>query len=720
MRQRIYLYIGDELVDIDDTSFILLNFSREEMTNPTAYLNSWSQTITLPNTENNNAILGHYYRLDRRTVGSGGTGVNFSALKRTPFRLYDDTGVILMRGYIKLESAEEKGFTISLFGGLGKFFFDLTYTSGGSKLTMADCKYQYTGTYYAANAIYIRCARSAVLNAWGALRYGAPSSGQQYDIINFAPCLNGTVYPFKFDTHKAAYRPGSGTNIYPNLYTTKTEGGRTYDPYNSGHTILLEFGNKHNEWEMQDLRSYCQRPLFSLRKMMEGIQKYASDLGYTLTYDPDWWNDDNIYVARVWMTLPFVDRDNMSDVDLGMMTVADYLRGTKSPAEYLIAIAKTFGFVFETSPDGQTIQMRMRQSFYWNKTLDLTDRIDVNSIKVKPYDIDARFYDWQVEMAGMFCDAYEQTYGRKYGSLRLDTGYDFDNNVKQVTSLPWKGCADVEDINENYQVIVGTADPDYGTATNYLFKLAFSDTVKWNLYYADPDSGGEIKSFEPDPYDNFGGMFYNSAAGREGAMWLPLPELHDADGKAFVEEGVLLFYEGMSDTPTFKSGGLTITSVDFHLSDDNSEMLAVNGGVPCWEISLPGSGANVTAISWIPTFRRWHFNGGTMQMSLDWGDPLIRPYTGDTYVAGKGLYPNYWEDYMTDRLDQDTEVMTANVDLQGLQVCDELFRNFFFYGGARWALNKVNNHSVTTLGLTECEFVKIKNTNAYTSGQLDF
>ena len=52
---------------------------------------------------------------------------------------------------------------------------------------------------------------------------------------------------------------------------------------------------------------------------------------------------------------------------------------------------------------------------------------------MKPYAIDARYYDWQTEMAGIFCSNYEKTYGRKYGSLRLDTGYDFDTNTKVVT-----------------------------------------------------------------------------------------------------------------------------------------------------------------------------------------------------------------------------------------------------------------------------------------------
>lgn len=724
MRQRIYLYIGNELVDLDNDSFILLNLSREEMTNPTAYLNSWSQAITLPNTENNNNILGHYYRLDHRTVGSGGTGVNFSALKRTPFTLYDDTGIVLMRGYIKLEKAEGKGFSITLYGGLGKFFFDLTYDGAGNKLTLADCPYRVNTTWYHANQITIRCARSAVLNAWGALRYGAPASGTEFDIINFIPCLNGTQYPFKFDTNKAAYREGNDISLqYPDLYTSfhDSDTGKNYEPYNGESTVILQMGQKHNEWEVQDLRSYCQRPAISLRMMMEGIQRYAFDQGYTLNYDSDFFNDDCTYLQRVWMTLPFVDRDNLTDVQMAQMTAADFLKGTKTPAEYLIGIAKTFGFVFETSPDGQTIQMRLRQTFYWGHTTDLTERIDVESISVKPYAIDARYYDWQTEMAGIFCSNYEKTYGRKYGSLRLDTGYDFDTNTKVVTSLPWNGCADVRDINANYVVWVGHRNG--ASADSYLYKFALSDTVKWTLYYLDPDgvNPDESKDFTPLELPNYGSMFYSVGVGDAGVMWLPLPQLHDDGGKALEDDGVLLFYEGMSDVPNVTTGGgIVVAEAKFHLSDDTTQMLDANGQVPCWDVSLPGSGANVTAITWIPSFRRWHFNGATMQLSLDWGDPLIRPAGSGTFLANKGLYENYWSAYMADRLDQDSQVMTCKVNLEGLQVSDALFRDFYYYGGSKWVLNKIINHSVTTLGLTDCEFIRVQAVAAYSSGQLTF
>lgn len=723
MRRKISLYIGDRLADLDDDSFVLVNYSREDLVAPQAILNSFTQTVRLPATGNNGSILGNYYRLDRRTTGSGGTGTAFAALKRTPFVIYDDTACVVMRGYLKLEESTREAYTVTLYGGLGQFLYDLTYAANGDKLTLADCSYQWDGRrWYRASDIYIRCVSSAVIDAWGALRYGAPASGQPFDIINFVPALNGTTYPFKFDAHKAIYHQGATAQTrIPNLYTSATVDGRTYDALGDSGTILMQFGQRHNEWEVQDLRSYCQRPAISLRKMMEGIQRMASDRGYTLNYDNSWWTDNNPYLARVWMTLPYLDRDTMSDMDLSMATAADFLRGTLSPAEYLAAIVKTFGFVLYPSVDGMSINMLLRDNFYRGaaQAVDLTERVDTSTIEVRPYDMDARYYDWETEMAGIFCANYETKYGRRYGSMRLDTGYDFDKNEKVVTaSLPWKGCADVVDRSENYRVIVGSADPEYGTATNYLCKFAFTDSVKWPLYYTSPDDNSQqTRNFEPTPMDDHGGMLY---AQQQGDMWLALPQLHDESGKAYDKGGVLLFFEGESVTPYDRQGGYLITSVDFAVSDDNADMLAQNGGVPCWDISPVGAGTYRTAVGWVPSFRRWHFVNGRVAYTLDWGDPLEVPPGTGTFNDTCGIYWRYWDNYMTDRLDQDTAVMTADVLLDGMQVSDALLRGYYYYGGAWWALNKILNHSLTTLGPTTCEFVKVQDIDNYTDGQTKF
>ena len=67
MRRKISLYIAGQPVDLDEQSFILFNYTMEEMSNPTIVRNSFSQSITLQGTPRNNKIFGSIFRADRQT-----------------------------------------------------------------------------------------------------------------------------------------------------------------------------------------------------------------------------------------------------------------------------------------------------------------------------------------------------------------------------------------------------------------------------------------------------------------------------------------------------------------------------------------------------------------------------------------------------------------------------------------------------------------------------
>lgn len=46
MRRKISLYIADNLVDLDDQSLILFNYTMEDLLNPTIVKNSYSHQIS--------------------------------------------------------------------------------------------------------------------------------------------------------------------------------------------------------------------------------------------------------------------------------------------------------------------------------------------------------------------------------------------------------------------------------------------------------------------------------------------------------------------------------------------------------------------------------------------------------------------------------------------------------------------------------------------------
>ena len=81
--KHITLYIGGVAVDLDDNALVQMNYTAEELTNPTVVKNSYSQQVTLQGTPTNNKVFGSMFQLDRRTVSGGSVGVGFSALAKT-------------------------------------------------------------------------------------------------------------------------------------------------------------------------------------------------------------------------------------------------------------------------------------------------------------------------------------------------------------------------------------------------------------------------------------------------------------------------------------------------------------------------------------------------------------------------------------------------------------------------------------------------------------
>lgn len=712
MRRRISLYIDGSAVELDEESFILFNYTRDEVSNPTIVRNSYSQTISLPGTARNNDIFGRLFRLDSDS---------FNPLRKADFIIYNEMNEILERGYARLDNiTTERGkavYKVSLFGGLGGFFYNLMYDSEGNKKNLADLLYYRNRVRDpeqqfnpATTAFHI--TKDAVKSAWDFLEvYDA--NAEVYDLVNFAPCNNG--FPsFKFSTDKAVYKPGSAVaNQFPNLYTTQqvTEGGSTYTYVaKENGTILLEMENKHTEWEVEDLRSYLQRPCLHFRRFIEALEIAENTTGYTFRIDPDadFFADDSKYWES-WMTLPLIDRDK---VDPATTTLADILKNTASPAEYLISFAKVFGLCFLTDKDTNTITLTDRNHFYTG-TIDLTERV-ARDKEIKPCTMDAKFYDFAYpSVFGEFAKNYEEKYGRKYGLKRVNTGYDFNSEHEDVLKgIVFNGCADVLETSPDFRYYPGTIQGEYGQSINNDFKFAFSEQVTWKLYTRKND-GGSMKLVEStfSPLQTFIATQTYSTGARD---FVPRPQLHGADNKGEDGANVLLFLDGFVNTPDNVVSGLTIDEARFHLSDDSETMLSLNAGEPCYDVSY--TGANILPIYRLPSFRRTHTNSAIVERSLDLGTPL-EVATEETQGDSTNIYGDAWASYIADKFNKDSRVVTIKVDLSGMKVDESLLRKFYHFGGCWWVLNKINNYSLTTYDDVECEFIKVQDMGDVQSGQ---
>lgn len=297
MRRKIRLYIGDSEADLSTDSLVQMNYKADDLNNPAVVKNSYSQQVKLPSTRNNDAIFGMMFRADRRTTaGSGGTGTDFSPLVRTPFSIYNEAGELLESGYMKLDTVTDKNGTVTygvtLYGGLGSFFYTLSYDDEGNELTLADLPLLSDDP---EDKIEFTINKETVAEAWAALRAGTAGPWQ---VVNFAPAYNGLPEgDFSADV-------GVGNPANVGGVVSHPEGSNYYRPINNN--ALYDLGDEFTEWQTKDLRSYLQRPVFSVKGMIAAIGRYVASKGFTLNLDSTFFNSANEAYEKAWVTLPLL------------------------------------------------------------------------------------------------------------------------------------------------------------------------------------------------------------------------------------------------------------------------------------------------------------------------------------------------------------------------------------------------------------------------------
>ncbi len=292
MRRRIELYIGGKLADLDEQGFLLYNYAFTDLEKPSTVKNSFSKQVKLPATPRNLAIFGHAERTDRAVgSGSGTTGMEFNPGWKTPFELRDELQTILESGYLRLDSVTMKGRTvtglkITLFGGIGSFFYNLSYNQDGTKKTLADLDYGITLAQFTITASHINAC-------WSRLRNHDQGDGiaSAYDVVNFAPAYNG-IPEGQFSPDKGLVVPSSS-----GLADEQVEGDKTYRT--QGAYALVNLKSAKDEWACKDLRSYLQRPVLSMTAFLQAIARAANNGGFTVDISQI---PEDTYV-NVWKTL---------------------------------------------------------------------------------------------------------------------------------------------------------------------------------------------------------------------------------------------------------------------------------------------------------------------------------------------------------------------------------------------------------------------------------
>ena len=378
------------------------------------------------------------------------------------------------------------------------------------------------------------------------------------------------------------------------------------------------------------------------------------------------------------MTLPLLEGKRSGQT----IKKADILSGTSSPASFLISYCKTFGLRFIC--DGKSVTVLGRDEFFSGDLIDLTDRVDLSKGEaLKPLLMDAKYYELSSENKSAFAAAYKETYGQPYGCKRINTGYEFNADVKKLAeNAIFRAGTQSRETSSAFRNVV----KNESGGINKDFPAVFLEGATWgdgNVLAA----GGQYTA-----------TWWNSEA--NGYDFLDAVQLHSAENKAEDGSGVLLFFDRMATCPG-----------QIKLTDDTPQM----GEKPCWNVS----NTNSRMLLGIPHFTRWLTDdAGTITRSLEWGHPReLNDYKVALADSSECIYSLRWAHYLADRYDENTKVLTIPVNFSGMQVTKDLLRHFYWYKGAVWTLNAIRNYSLTTYDPVECEFIQIQDKQNYINGQ---
>ena len=177
------------------------------------------------------------------------------------FQCFKEDGVSVIRryrtlyeqGYVKLDEVRRVGgdyeYDITLYGGLGDFFYNLSLNDDGNEMKLSDLNFE--------DDIDFTINLDTVKTAWDSLKNNRQDKWQT---INFMPAYNGI--PEDFEADKMLIDTKS-----TNLAKTKSEDGKTYKTRENW--VMAELPDEMTEWETRDLRSYLQRPCIRMKEIIK-------------------------------------------------------------------------------------------------------------------------------------------------------------------------------------------------------------------------------------------------------------------------------------------------------------------------------------------------------------------------------------------------------------------------------------------------------------------
>ena len=324
----IALYLENQRLDTDESLSVSFTYETIDPDRLSSIKNSFSKTVAIKGTPNNNRIFGHIFRNDKYIPVDTNDpdkriGPYFDPHRQTRWTM-TNKGAYVSSGYCTLDNIVRKGtditYNLTLYGGMGSFFYNLKYNADGTKRSLSDMFWNWyprtsMGGYgqaldQAAESTdpILRCTADVITSSYLNLSPDNPytgTTGVDKD-ITFVPCYTGLyddfdsksmlVSTYNHTTDNASVIAKLPAAIRKKLRDafpdSKTEEGVTYTALDkrlstdSQHRYgVVSFSRDIDPSEAGDLRVGELPAAVRLSKLMTVISNPDNNGGYDVEWD---------------------------------------------------------------------------------------------------------------------------------------------------------------------------------------------------------------------------------------------------------------------------------------------------------------------------------------------------------------------------------------------------------------------------------------------------
>lgn len=388
----------------------------------------------------------------------------------------------------------------------------------------------------------------------------------------------------------------------------------------------------------------------------------------------------------------------------------DILRSSYTPLDFMVGYSKMFGLVWTCDERKKTVTVMDRNEWFKEaETVDVSRRVMRDkAVKVTPSVFQNKFFLFKGrDYQSYYNDKYKADYKVDYGQYRMDTGWKFNADSKDVfEDTPYQNIISGRDFNIFNANVQALFVSDYITVPSPMLEGCKVKYYKPN----DKDKTLDVESSVWSPVAKLTPLW--TVAGYSGMM---KPLLASSEGKLSEIENALILYNGMVEMVDADGNDINIK-----ITDDVPEMLELNNNKMChlWTYSIYNEDESLIAvnISRLPQFSRYTIVGDTIASGFDFHYPNEIYSPNINVRENMGIYDRYWKEILEDQSDiNGGKLMECYLNTKGLSMGVNALRRFYIIDGALWVMNK-EDYDIVNPDVAKVQFLRVKERESYTEG----